>query len=266
MHSRKFILTLYCLVYGQMSHWGKEESAWNVLFLICLINNSLILNINNKNIKDKKIIKRVESDNNNIPLNKDILSIINGCLLGDSYGEKVKDGKETRFIIYQEGSHKDYLYILHKLILDLGFCKKEVPKIKSRLGKGGKIKQTIKFETFSNEIFNSIYNEWYKESKKVIPSKFELYLTPLCLAIWIMDYRCVATNKGLNLRINNFRFKEVYNLVYLLEKKYDLKSSIEKIGENEYNIYILKESIIKLNLIVKDYIVPSMKYKIYNCI
>ena len=54
------------------------------------------------------------------PHNMDILSIIFGTLLGDGYAEKRVNG--TRITFYQEGSHKDYLLLLHYLIYHTIAC------------------------------------------------------------------------------------------------------------------------------------------------
>ncbi|ONH74466.1 Cytochrome b mRNA maturase bI2 [Saccharomyces cerevisiae] len=86
--------------------------------------------------------------NNNIgPLNIDILSIIYGSILGDGHAEKRKGGKGTRIVFQQEYCNINYLYYLHSLLANLGYCNTNLPLIKTRLGKKGKIRQYLKFNT-----------------------------------------------------------------------------------------------------------------------
>ena len=81
------------------------------------------------------------------PHNKDVLSIIFGSLLGDAYAEKRAGGLGTRIIFYQEAVHVEYLYYLHKLFSNLGYCNPKIPVVTSRLGPKGKLRQIVRFRT-----------------------------------------------------------------------------------------------------------------------
>ena len=81
------------------------------------------------------------------PHNKDVLSIIFGSLLGDAYAEKRAEGLGTRIIFYQEAVHVGYLYYLHKLFSNLGYCNPKIPVVTSRLGPKGKLRQIVRFRT-----------------------------------------------------------------------------------------------------------------------
>lgn len=170
--------------------------------------------------------KRSEANNFKGPLNINILSIIYGSLLGDAYAEKREKGKGTRINFYQEGSHKDYLLYLHNLVANLGYfpppegggksnlgyCNTLPPKIKTRLGTKGKIRQVIRFSTWTYTQFNYIYNDWYIDKIKRIPKNMNIYFSPLALAIWIMDDGC-KVGKGLRLATNSFKYKDILFLV-----------------------------------------------------
>lgn len=234
-----------------MSHWGKKRIVASNIFR--LYSTYLIKN---------KCLYRKDINNYNGPLNKNILSIIYGSLLGDGFAEKRKGSKGTRINFYLEGSHTDYLLYLHSLIANLGYCNTKLPKISTRLGKQGKIINIIRFNTWTYKSFNWIYNEWYDNKIKRIPLSLKDYFTPLTLAIWIMDdgYK---SGKGLKLSTNSFKYNELLFLIKLFYDKYDIKVSIVKTGVyNQYNLYIWKESIPKLFNLVKPYIIPSMKYKL----
>lgn len=279
----------YCCVYGQISHWGKIYIASNMFYVIIIIYIILltpgeaegfipkaslgetIILMYNKYVIDIKVTKRSELNNYVGPLNIDIMSIIYGSLLGDGHAEKRKGGSGTRILFQQENINSAYLYYLHSLLANLGYCNTNLPTIKTRLGKNGKIRQYLRFGTWTYDSFNSIFTEWYvpKESGKghikIIPKSLELYLTPLALAIWIMDDGC-KLNKGLKFSTNCFKYDEVLYLTELLYKKYNIKATIQKgnVDNTQFVIYVWTESIPLLAKIVSPYIIPSIKYKLGN--
>lgn len=232
-----------------MSHWG-EIVASNVVIL------SITYGVFNV------CESRFKINNKNGPLDIRILSIIYGSLLGDGHAEKRKGGKGTRITFYQEGSHQEYLLFLHSLIANLGYCNTKIPKITTRIGNKGKLRQVIRFSTWTYESFNSIHNEWYINGVKRVPKSIDKYLTPLALAIWVMDDGYKAS-KGLKLATNCFIYSDIEYLVSILKKKYDLNCSIHSSEiPDQYCIYIQHNSMDKLREILKGYIIPSMKYKI----
>lgn len=88
-----------------------------------------------------------------------------------------------------------------------------------------------------------------------------LFLTPLALAIWIMDDGSKAFS-GMKLCTNNFSYEEVLILIKVLNIKYNLNATINSAGvPNQYIIYIPKKSVNNLYKIVGQYIHPSMQYK-----
>lgn len=214
----------------------------------------------------KICVKRSDVINFNKPLDKEILEIIYGSLLGDASAEKRKGGKGTRILFYQEGSHNEYLLFLHRLIANLGYCNTNIPKLQTRISNNGKIKKIIRFSTWTYDQFNEIHKNWYINGKKVLPNDIDQFLSPLALAIWIMDDGG-KIGKGLKLATNNFTLNEVKQLISILDFKYNIKSNIHKTGAiDKYNIYILSDSMPILVNLIKPYIIPSMKYKLGNYI
>ena len=128
-------------------------------------------------------------------------------------------------------------------------------------GKGGKIKHQSSFNSYSYSSFNWILELFYKKDIKTIPPIIEDYLSPLALAIWIMDSG-VKSNGGLKI-INCYSYSECLLLLQVLHNKFELKATIQSTSLSyQYQINISKESILKLSKIVAPFIIPEMKYKL----
>lgn len=249
-----------------MSLWG-ENIALNAninnnnLFsnLECLGLNSLPL-LSNKSNK----FSRLRADKRIGPHNKNILDLIFGSLLGDGFAERRIGGNGTRITFYQEGIHVSYLLWLHGLFSEQGYCSSNLPEIQTRLGLKGKVRKIIRFRTFTYTSFNWIHDMWYINGIKVVPSNIGCFLTPLALAIWIMDDGGKVSN-GLKLATNLFTYSECLFLVKVLFENFNLKASVQSAGApNQYQIYIWKESMPILREIVLPYVHSSMKYKLIN--
>lgn len=208
---------------------------------------------------NSKIIK-LKAEQRIGPHNLDILCLIFGSLLGDAQAEY--RGKGTRICFYQESKHSAYLMWLHNIISNLGYCNHIEPKIQKKLGKKGVVRNVVRFKTWTYSSFNWIHELWYQNNIKVIPFNISDYLTPIALAIWLMVDGS-KSGSSLKLATNSFTFSECLHLVKVLYDKYNIKASVQSAGvENQYVIYIFKESMPILRDLVLPYVHPSMKYKI----
>lgn len=201
------------------------------------------------------------------PHNIDILSILIGTLLGDASMER--DGKGSRVCFYQEKTHGEYLLWLHRTLFCLGYCRSDIPKITIRKSAYGidKLRYIYRFRSYTYSSFNWIYDDFYitKGDKliKTVPKWIDQYLTPLALAVWIMDDGCLIKNRGIKIATNSFTLDEVKYLSSIIEKKYGIKTTFIKTGAiDQYEIYFPKSTLSKLIKIVKPYIHPTMYYKI----
>jgi hypothetical protein len=95
----------------------------------------------------------------------------------------------------------------------------------------GKPIQQYAFNTRSLPILTELHNNWYVWSIeldkfiKVLPLNINEVLTPIGLAIWIMDDGYL--NKGVILCTDNFTNEEVKRLIEVLELNFNLKSTIQ---------------------------------------
>lgn len=196
------------------------------------------------------------------PHNEDILSVVYGSLLGDAHAEKRLSGVGTRISFFQEGTHSKYIFYLHNLLSKAGYCNDKLPIVRERLGVKGKVRKIARFSTWTYTSFNVIHREWYINGTKCVPKNIDKYLTPLALAIWIMDDRA-KVGKGLKFSTNSFTYGECTHLVNVLYKNFNLKASVQSAGKkDQYIIYVWKESMNDLSKIVSPCIIPEMKYKL----
>lgn len=245
----------YVLPYGQMSLWGiLMPQTYNIYIYLVLI---MVINLTTG-----QLYKKVRGIYRIGPHNEEILSIIFGSLLGDAHAEKRALGMGTRISFFQEEVHLKYIYFLHDILSKSGYCNSKLPIPTTRLGSKGKVRKIVRFHTWTYTSFNWIQDMWYINGKKCVPYNIDKYLTPLALAIWIMDDGA-KVSKGLKLCTNSFTYEECVLLTNVLYNKYKLKASVQSAGsENQYIVYIWKQSLIDLSKIVYPYIIPEMRYKI----
>ena len=132
-------------------------------------------------------------------------------------------------------------YSPYKLISSKGYCPDNIPALQTRLGNYGKLRNVVRFKTFTYSSFNWIQECWYVNNKKVLPLCINDYLSPLALAIWIMDDGAKVSS-GLKLATNNFNLDEVNILCNLLKNKYNLVATPNRAGDKnkELILYLIK--------------------------
>jgi hypothetical protein len=68
----------------------------------------------------------------------------------------------------------------------------------------GKIYNSLNFKTRMLPCFNYLWDLFYLERVKTIPSKIGELLSPIGLAFWIMDDGGLGTHSTLNLNTNSY--------------------------------------------------------------
>lgn len=251
---------------GQMSLWGVILAPQMIIYLILTTPNKKIDSvwdclwfITPFNIQKGARLRGADRIG---PHDRIILEIIFGSLLGDGHLERRKGGAGSRLSLFQESSHVEYILYLHQILADWGYCNPQSPQIKKRLGTKGKIIKVVRFHTWTYTSWNWIHDLWYIDDIKHIPQNVGDFLTPIALAIWIMD-NGGRVSSGLKLATNGFNFQECQLLTNVLYSNFKLKASVISAGvADQYCIYIWKESMEDLRRIVSPFIIKEMTYKI----
>lgn len=190
--------------------------------------------------------------------NIDVLSVIFGSMLGDSYAE-TRNGS-TRICIQQENSNVEYLNWLHRFFANRGYCNPQTPNKLTRVGKKGHIRYYFKIKTWSFQSFNWVQKAFYVNNVKVVPciNLLYIYLSPLALAVWVMDDG-TRNGYGLNLATNCFTLENLAKLQQVLYDKYNLKTTLNKCGvEGQFVIYIWAQSMPTVCKLIKPYLTEAM--------
>jgi hypothetical protein len=156
-----------------------------------------------------------------------------------------------------------------------GLCSKEKPKLKGRVGRGGKEYHSIRFNTFTYNDFNVVHDLFYMKKTcnkgyiKVVPGYkiLEAIINPLALATWIMDDGSKENSGGMLLHTNSFSLRDVNRLQTLLKNKFNLDSSLRLKWNAERTveyplIYIRKKEMDKVRSLVKDHFSEDMLRKL----
>ena len=147
--------------------------------------------------------------------------IINGSLLGDGYLEHRSGKARLRF----RSVKKEYIEKMLLEMLNLTTGKISLNAWKWR---------HYYFSTLSLLELNIYWNKFYKDGKKRIPIDIEDFLTPLSLAIWVMDDGHKSRgNLILNTHIYNILGKQ--RILIALKSKYNIEGTINK-DRDKYRI------------------------------
>ena len=209
------------------------------------------------------------------PHNKDVLCILICGLLGDWWADKIKGqvSPSIRFNIEQAISNAAYIHHLTLLFNELGYCSNITPSLvkKPEAVIDKRIDKTVarfnyRLSLFTFTYFVYIYDSFYYNSNgitiKKVPCLIGEYITPLGLALWIMQDGSRQVKQGISLATNSFTHEDCEMLCHILSKRFNLKCTVVKTGTiHQWKINILKQSMPMLVTIVRPYIIKEMKYK-----
>jgi predicted nucleic acid-binding Zn ribbon protein len=184
---------------------------------------------------------------------------IYGSLLGDLCVRKPK-GKVRN--AYMTVSHclEQAEYVQFKYLLMKNFVRKP-PKAVQNKGWGTRI---VRFNTLSHPAFTEIYDICYPKGRKAVSLSWLSQVdSPLALAIWYMDDGSLG--KEAKMRISTYGFGKEGNHILQdwLKNRWHVNSRIvQDIRGRGFYLAFLAKDRDRFFSLVRQYIIPSMRYKI----
>ncbi|MFH1720253.1 MAG: LAGLIDADG endonuclease [Patescibacteria group bacterium] len=177
-------------------------------------------------------------------------SIIIGSLLGDGYLRIISGRKDAFLEINHSFKQKDYVDWKYKMLKNIAGGR---PRI--RKNKGSRV--AYRFYTKQLPELTDLLRMFYRNGKKFVP---DLELDPIMLAVWFMDDGSKCRKSDVYLNTQQFDSKDHERIISSLYNL-GLEARINK-DKNYSRMRFLKSSLPRLQELISDYIVPSMKYKI----
>ncbi len=192
-------------------------------------------------------------------------SILIGSLLGDGTMRRGVKARNANYKVEQGLDQKEYVFWKYELLKSFVFT---APKISYRYRPitHERYAKSWWFRTIRHPVLTEIYNlfyvgDGYRTGKKIIPKNIGDELTPLALAVWIMDDG--SYSKGaMDISTYAFTVQEIELLQDTLRKKYEIDSKYYRDRDKGYRMYFNKVQTIALVKIISPYIIETMRYKI----
>ncbi len=184
-------------------------------------------------------------------LNQAQKSILIGNMLGDGSLRLAKGKRNVLFEVNHTIAQKAYVdwqYTQLKKFVLTG------PK--ARLGNGNRI--AYRFTTRSLPIFTTLYHQFYRDNKKIIPD--DLLLNPQVLAIWFMDDGSKSRSSAY-LNTQQFSIEDQNKLLEYLNRQLNLVGRLNK-DKQYFRIRITTESTVRLKDIIRQHVLPMFYYKL----
>lgn len=210
-------------------------------------------------------------------MNKHSRSLLLGMLLGDGCLKTKKhtqsDGTVStyyEYVLCHSTKQEDYLRIKLELFHSIIGGKKpkicyESPKLSN-----GETYSSCRFSK-CDKSFKLLHKYLYsKNNKKYITERVLKYLTPQAIAIWYMDDGGLSKSKredgsvsSVQMRLNTYCTELEADNIVTYFNTLGINPNKNKYGQkDQWNIRFNTGEAKKFELLVKDYVIPSMMYKL----
>jgi hypothetical protein len=188
--------------------------------------------------------------------------VLVGSLLGDAYIERGKPTHNSRLRFDQTfPNHASYLTWLYITFHSL--CGKGPSVVIRKADKRtGNVYSQMQMKTLAFPCLNVYHDMWYRSGKKVVPSCIGELLTPLALAVWVMDDGGKGSNGETNLHTRSFTLEEVKLLQEALMANFSLRTRLIEKVPGQWIIVIPIRQVRPLKDIIGPYMHRSMAHKI----
>ena len=195
----------------------------------------------------------------NIEIKNDLRQLLIGSLLGDGCFCSV-GGRTKNMCLSIVHSEKQKEYIKYKWNI-LNKYNLVSPIVEYHINNKRYLRELVgyRFKTKLHPIFTDIRNKYYdSHGHKRVFKEFVKDIDALGLAIWYMDDGYVTKNSCI-LSTCSFTLEEQSLLADILLSKFGLHFTV---GKNDNSMYLQAKDFSKFVELIKDYVIPSMQYKL----
>ena len=148
--------------------------------------------------------------------------ILIGLILGDGHLETQNNGRTFRLKVEHSITQKDYTDWLYEQFKD--FCESGVYTKE----KNNKI--YVGFRTVSTGLLRFYAKQFYGNGIKMVPDKFDKFLSKTSLAIWYLDdgSRKSLNHNTYNIHSLGYTMEDLKKLQHALEKNFSIKTTLHK--------------------------------------
>jgi hypothetical protein len=181
-------------------------------------------------------------------------SVLVGTLLGD--GCLAKHGRFHRLHVKHKAAH--IALVEYKHVVFSGFVTMQLHRFDQHLG--GKRHPCAQFATRTSPLFSEWYARFYRDGRKHVPVDIERLLTPLAVAVWLMDDGA-ADYAGVTFQTHNFVSEDIARLTEALSGKFHLAVNTRP-NKRGLVIYVAARSLPRLRELIGRHVLPDFTYKL----
>ena len=190
-----------------------------------------------------------------------------GILLVYRSLQTFSNGKTYRLRVIQSEQHKEYLFKLYEIFKNLTLSPPKQYLWRDFRNPGKQYKRWS-FPTTQQPCFRFYGQQFYGGKEKKVPKlvhRWFCFAQDRSIAYWYMDdgaEKWKGKSLGVRLCTDNFENREAFRLGQVLQKEFNLKTSLHLLGtEKGWPLYISSSWYTTLRNVVLFYLVPSMLYK-----
>jgi len=187
-------------------------------------------------------------------LTKTQQAVLVGTLLGD--GCLAQHGLHHRLHVKHRGAHR--ALIEWKYSIFSSYVSMPIHSFDQRLN--GKRYPCFQFASRTNPVFSKWHSRFYENGRKIVPLDVCGYLTPLSIAVWLMDDGA-ADYAGITFQTHCFTCEEVQLLAEACFERFGLAATLRK-NKGRWILYIKASDVNRLQEIVLPFILPTLRYKL----
>jgi hypothetical protein len=181
-------------------------------------------------------------------------AVLTGTLLGD--GCLAKHGHHHRLFVKHKLAHEALAVFKRETFHE--FVSMPLHRFEQRLK--GKRYPCVQFVTRTNPVFSKWHRRFYETGRKAVPADIARDLSPLALAVWLMDDGA-ADYAGLTFQTHSFGREGTDRLATVLRDRYDLRTSVRR-NRGSWIVYVYAASMPELRELVEPYMLPEFTYKL----